>query len=119
VHADAGDFETTDWAQIVALYDLLLTIHANPAVELNRAVAVSMHRGPDAGLAIVDSLAGDRQLTEGHRWHSVRAQLLERLGRTGEAHDAYLRAARLTTSLPHVRFLNERANRLAPPMSGS
>ncbi len=119
VHAEAKSVEDTDWRQIVALYDLMLRLADNPVVELNRAIAIAMASGPQAGLDRVESLGTHPELVAGHRWHSVRAQLLQRLGRNDDARRSYLTAARLTTSLPHVRMLHERAAALLPDASES
>ncbi|MBE7189764.1 RNA polymerase sigma factor [Jatrophihabitans endophyticus] len=109
VHDEAVDAQSTDWVQIETLYRMLADVAPGPMVELNRAVAVAMVDGPRAGLALVDALADDRRLARHHRLHAVRAHLLERAGRPDEAAAAYRRAARLTTSVPEQRYLNERA----------
>ena len=112
VHAEAERFEDTDWAQIVALYDVLVRMSADPVVRLNSAVAVAMHRGPAAGLELHDSLATDPKLTGHHRLAAVRAHLLEQSGSLDTAREAYLAAAKLTTSAPEQRYLRARAARL-------
>jgi len=112
VHAEAERFEDTDWAQIVALYDVLVRMSADPVVRLNSAVAVAMHRGPAAGLELLDSLATDPKLTGHHRLAAVRAHLLEQSGSLDTAREAYLAAAKLTTSAPEQRYLRARAARL-------
>jgi RNA polymerase sigma-70 factor (ECF subfamily) len=106
VHANAERAEDTDWREIVALYDLLLRRHPSPVVELNRAVAVAMAEGPEAGLGQVDLLAGRLDLY--HLFHSARADLLRRLGRSAEAAEAYERALTLTTNDVERRFLRRR-----------
>jgi predicted RNA polymerase sigma factor len=78
-------------------------------VELNHAVAVAMVDGPAAGLAMLEPLLGDRQLRRHHRLHAVHAHLLEMDGREGEARVAYATAARLATSIPEQRYLNDKA----------
>ncbi|TDW91194.1 RNA polymerase sigma factor [Kribbella sp. VKM Ac-2566] len=112
VHAEAERFEDTDWAQIVALYDVLVRMSADPMVRLNSAVAVAMHRGPAAGLALLDSLAADPKLADHHRLAAVRAHLLEQSGSLEDARQAYLTAAKLTVSAPEQRYLHSRAARL-------
>ncbi|MGW5193548.1 RNA polymerase sigma factor [Kribbella sp. NPDC004138] len=112
VHAEAERFEDTDWAQIVALYDVLVRMSADPVVRLNSAVAVAMHRGPAAGLELLDSLATDPKLAGHHRLAAVRAHLLEQSGSLDTARQAYLAAAKLTTSAPEQRYLRARAARL-------
>jgi RNA polymerase sigma factor (sigma-70 family) len=112
VHAEAERFEDTDWAQIVALYDVLVRMSADPMVRLNSAVAVAMHRGPAAGLALLDGLATDPALAGHHRLAAVRAHLLEQSGAVEAARDAYLAAAKLTISAPEQRYLRSRAARL-------
>ena len=101
VHADAGTAQQTDWPQILALYDQLLALAATPVVALNRAVAVGEVHGPADALAVVDELDLDTY----HRFHAVRADLLRRLGRAGEAASAYRRAADLAPSDAEREFL--------------
>ena len=113
VHAEAPSAEATDWPQIEALYNLLLKVSDTPVVRLNHAVAVAMTRGPRAGLQLLDRLRSEGRIRDDHRFHAVRAQLLERVGRTEEARAEYVRAARDATSLPLQRYLNERAVGLA------
>ena len=105
VHSESPTAESTDWPQILALYDLLLVAAPNPVTELNRAVAVAMVQGPEAGLAEVDRLAADKHLAKHHRLFATRAHLRELVGdRDGAAAD-YRRAAELTDSRPEQRFL--------------
>jgi predicted RNA polymerase sigma factor len=115
VHDEAHRVEDTDWPQILSLYQLLERVAANPVVTLNRAVALSMVDGPRAGLALLDELAGDDRMARNHRLHAVRAHLLEMAGEPGAALDSYRAAARLTTSLPERRYLEDRADALARP----
>lgn len=112
LHDEAASAEETDWRQIVALYELLDRVAPNPMVTLNRAVAVAMVRGPQAGLDLLASLDGDGRLASNHRMDAVRAHLLEMAGEVEAARDSYLRAARRTTSLPERRYLEMRAARL-------
>jgi RNA polymerase sigma-70 factor (ECF subfamily) len=108
VHAQAPDAESTDWRQIVALYDVLLRASPSPVIELNRAVAVAMRDGPAAGLALVEALLGQGDLDEYHLAHSARADLCRRLGRRGDARTSYRRALELTGQAPERRFLEMR-----------
>ncbi|MGW0628742.1 RNA polymerase sigma factor [Streptomyces sp. NPDC002758] len=94
-HAHAYTYEETDWASIATLYGLLAARVPSPVVELNRAVAVSMARGPAEGLEIVDALAAEPALRDYHLLPSVRGDLLARLGRTAEARQEFVRAAGL------------------------
>ncbi len=94
-HARAKASEDTDWARIVALYDALAQLAPSPVVELNRAVAVSMAFGPAAALELVDALTQDQRLKTYHLLPSVRADLLEKLGRFAEAGIEFARAAAL------------------------
>ncbi|WP_341236846.1 RNA polymerase sigma factor [uncultured Limnobacter sp.] len=112
VHAEAPSAEETDWIQIVGLYDALLEHTHSPVVALNRAVAVAMRDGPEAGLALVDELLAQGQLTEYHLAHATRADLCRRLGKLNEAMDAYQAALRLTRQGPEQRFLQSRINDL-------
>jgi predicted RNA polymerase sigma factor len=97
-HAVAPSVAETDWERIVLLYDALARLASSPVVELNRAVAVSMARGPAAGLAAVDALAGDEKLNASHLLPTVRGELLARLGRTAEAREQLQRAAERCTN---------------------
>jgi RNA polymerase sigma-70 factor (ECF subfamily) len=113
VHAEAPDVAATDWAQIVALYDVLLQMTPSPIVELNRAVAVAMRDGPAAGLDLVDAILERGDLAGYHLAHSARADLCRRLGRTEEARVAYERALALTQLEPERRFLARRLGEIA------
>ncbi|MEV7021286.1 DUF6596 domain-containing protein [Kitasatospora sp. NPDC093558] len=113
VHSEAARAEDTDWAQVLALYDLLLQYDANPVVALNRAVAVAMVHGPAAGLALLAELEADRRLARHHRLFAVRGHLLELRGELGEAAKAYREAAARTASAPERRYLAGRARRVA------
>ena len=97
-HAIAPSVAATDWSRIVRLYDALARLGPNPVVELNRAVAVSMAEGPEAGLALVDALAARDALAAGHLLPSVRGELLRRLGRADEARAALAEAASRATN---------------------
>jgi RNA polymerase sigma-70 factor (ECF subfamily) len=108
VHAEAASAAATDWRQIVGLYDVLLRIAPSPVIELNRAVAVAMRDGSEAGLALVDDLLRRDQLTDYRFAHSTRADLCRRLGRTQDAIEAYQRALSLTKQEPERRFLLRR-----------
>ncbi|GHF61855.1 RNA polymerase subunit sigma-24 [Streptomyces griseus] len=92
LHDEAADVAGTDWPQIVALYDVLLTLTPSPVVALNRAVAVAMRDGPEAGLALLDALAGEPRLRAYAPYAVARGDLLSRLGRDGEAAEAYREA---------------------------
>ena len=108
VHTDASTPADTDWAEVVGLYDALLALEPSPVIELNRAVAVAMRDGPEAGLAIVDGLLGRGELAEYRLAHAARADFCRRLGRIDEARVAYERALRLTKQEPERRFLERR-----------
>jgi RNA polymerase sigma-70 factor (ECF subfamily) len=112
-HARALDPADTDWARIAALYDALAQLTPSPVVELNRAVAVSMAFGPQAGLAIVDAIAGDRALAGYHLLPSVRGDLLHRMGRDGEAAAEFRRAAAMTRNERERALLLARASAAA------
>ncbi len=105
VHARAETAEATDWPQIAELYALLLRTRPSPVVELNRAVAVAMAEGPEAGLALLDRLEASGALADYHLLPAARADLLRRLGRTAEAAEAYRRALELARLEPERRFL--------------
>jgi RNA polymerase sigma-70 factor (ECF subfamily) len=108
VHAEALTAESTDWAQIVGLYDALLRADPSPVVELNRAVALAMRDGPAAGLAAVDAILGRGELADYHLAHSARADLCRRLGDRIEARRSYAKALELARQAPERRFLERR-----------
>ncbi|MGE3241089.1 MAG: RNA polymerase sigma factor [Pirellulales bacterium] len=110
VHADATSAANTDWSQIVGLYDLLLQASPSPVVALNRAVAVAMRDGPQAGLDLIDQLFERGDLSDYHLAHAARADLCRRLGNQAAARDAYRQALSLARQEPERRFL---AGRLA------
>jgi RNA polymerase sigma-70 factor (ECF subfamily) len=110
VHTSARDVRDTDWAQIVALYDLLVRIDPSPVVALNRAVAVAELDGPEVALAAVDRL--DDRLGGYHAYHATRADLLRRLGRSGAARDAYDRAIELAGNTAETAYLTRRRDQL-------
>lgn len=112
VHAEAATSASTDWTQIVGLYDVLLRAEPSPVLELNRAVAVAMRDGPQAGLAIVDALLTRGELETYHLAHSARADLCRRLGRREDARAAYARALTLTRQEPERRFIERRLSEL-------
>ena len=112
VHAEAPDAASTDWAEIVALYDLLLRMTPSPIVELNRAVAVAMKDGPQAGLEFIDAILSRGDLQDYHLAHSARAEMYRRLGKNKEARESYERAMALTQLEPEKRFLTEKLRKL-------
>jgi RNA polymerase sigma-70 factor (ECF subfamily) len=112
VHAKAEPVAATDWRQIVALYDRLLRIQPSPVVLLNRAVAVAMCDGPEAGLKQIDALLDQGELANYYLAHSARADMHRRLGRTNEARASYEKALALTQQAPERQFLQERIRQL-------
>lgn len=116
-HDEAPSTNETDWAQILALYSLLLRMSDNPMVRLNHAIATAMVQGPRAGLALLDALEASGKLGAHHRLDAVRGHLLERAGDLELAIECYRRAAGRTASLPEQRYLQARAARLATPKS--
>ncbi len=108
-HARAMTPDETDWVRIAGLYDELARLVPSPVVQLNRAVAVGMAIGPEAGLELVDSLTKDPAMGGYHLLFSVRGDLLSRLGRTHEARAEFARAAQLVRNIPERELLLERA----------
>jgi RNA polymerase sigma-70 factor, ECF subfamily len=108
VHAEAPTAAQTDWAQIVALYEVLARVEPSPVIELTRAVAIAMRDGPAAALPLVDALLADGRLAGYHFAHAARADFCRRLGRTDEARAAYEAALRLARIEPERRFLQRR-----------
>ncbi len=114
VHAESASAEATDWAQIAALYARLLELYPSPIVALNRAVAVAMAEGCEAGLTLVDALGP--ALDGYHLWHAARADLLRRLARREEAVTSYQRAHALAHNASELRFLARRLAELGAPL---
>ncbi len=113
VHAEAPDPTAVDWTRIVGLYDLLLRWSPSAVIELNRAVAIAMRDTPRAGLEIVEAILARGELQDYYLLHSVRADLLRRMGETAEARGSYERALSLTRLEPARRFLQRRLNELS------
>jgi RNA polymerase sigma-70 factor (ECF subfamily) len=118
VHAEARSAAETDWAQIAALYDVLLAADPSPVVELNRAVAIAMRDGAPAGLALVDAILERGDLASYHLAYAARADLLAQLGRAAESRAAYERARALATQEPERRFLERRIAELGAGARG-
>ena len=112
VHAEAESTAATDWRQIVALYNQLVRIQPSPVAYLNRAVAIAMCDGPEAGLKHIDAVLEHGQLANYYLAHSARAELYRRLGRTAEARASYERALALTQLEPERQFLRARIRQL-------
>ena len=114
LHAQAPSSAATDWRQIVALYDRLLTLQKGPIVVLNRAAAVAMADGPEAALRLLDALDAGGALVDYHLFHAARADVLRRLGRSEAALAAYGRALELVSNDPERHFLQGRIALLTP-----
>ncbi|MFF0739481.1 RNA polymerase sigma factor [Streptomyces sp. NPDC004111] len=114
LHDEAADLATTDWPQLVALYDVLRVLTPSPVVELNRAVAVAMRDGPQSGLTLLDALAGEPQLRGHHPYQAARGDLLFRLGRLPEAAAAYRLALDLAGTEPERAHLRRRMEAALP-----
>jgi len=112
VHADAVNPLETDWAQIVALYDVLLRVDSSPVVELNRAVAVSKRDGPDAGLQIVEQILARGDLADYHLAHAAHGELLRQLGELAQSRRSFERALSCAKQQPERRFLQQRLDEL-------
>ncbi|OIJ26445.1 RNA polymerase sigma factor [Nocardioides luteus] len=108
VHTSVRDARDTDWSQIVALYDQMIRVDASPIVRLNRAIAVAELDGPEVALAEIDRL----DLDDYHAFHATRADLLRRLGRSGESRAAYDRAIELAENAAEVALLTRRRDQL-------
>lgn len=114
LHAEAPTADATDWPQIAGLYDALWRIEPTEVVALNRAVAVAMRDGPEAGLVLIAPLIAAEPLRGHHLAHAAQADLCWRAGRVAEARDAYREAIRLAQQEPVRRFLQRRLDALAP-----
>ncbi|MEU5843976.1 RNA polymerase sigma factor [Rhodococcus sp. NPDC047139] len=115
LHDEASDVDSTDWPQIVALYDLLAVLSPSPVVALNRAVAVAMRDGPEAGLALLERLVDEPGLRDYGPYAVARAELLRRSGRNSEAAEGYRRALDLVGTEPERRHLRARLAELGEP----
>ena len=116
-HCKAARANDTDWPRIVKLYDLLQQLLPSPVVALNRAVAIAMAHGPNAGLAIIDELAASGELDDYHLLHAARADMLRRLGSNTEAAESYEQALSLATNNSERRFLERRLREVRTPVS--
>jgi RNA polymerase sigma-70 factor (ECF subfamily) len=112
VHADAPDLAAADWKQVAGFYDLLMRVEPSPVVELNRAVAVAMRDGPEAGLVLIDAILARGDLADYHLAHAARADLCRRLARTEDARTSYQMALALARQEPERRFLEARLTEL-------
>ena len=112
VHAEAESTAATDWRQIVALYNQLVRIHPSPVAHLNRAVAIAMRDGPEAGLKHIDAVLAHGELANYYLAHAARADMCRRLGRSAEARSAYEKALALTQQEPERQFLQDRIRQL-------
>jgi RNA polymerase sigma-70 factor (ECF subfamily) len=112
VHAEARDAPSTDWRQIVGLYDVLLRADPSPIVELNRAAAVAMSEGPATGLALIDSILVRGDLADYHLAHAARGDMCRRLGRVTESIKSYQIALALAAQEPERRFIRKRLDEL-------
>jgi RNA polymerase sigma-70 factor (ECF subfamily) len=115
VHAEAASPDTTDWTEIVGLYDVLLRADPSPVVELNRAAAVAMRDGPAAGLRLIDDILARGELRDYQLAHAARAELCRRLGRAADSIESYQRALGLTRQEPQRRFIERRLRELGQP----
>jgi RNA polymerase sigma-70 factor (ECF subfamily) len=112
VHAEAESVAAIDWRQIVALYNQLVRVQPSPVVHLNRAVAIAMRDGPEAGLKHIDAVLAHGELANYYLAHSARADMYRRLGRTAEARSSYEKALALTQQEPERKFMQERIRQL-------
>lgn len=112
LHAEAKTPEATDWAQIARLYTLLLRINPSPVIELNRAVAIAMHKGPETGLQHIDAILERGELNDYHFAHSARAELCRKAGRINDAKASWERALSLARQDPERRFIERKLNEL-------
>jgi RNA polymerase sigma factor (sigma-70 family) len=113
VHSEAPSAAETDWAEVLALYELLDRVAPNPMATVNRALAVAMTHGPEAGLAVLASLGEDERVARHHRLYAMRGHLLEMDGSLAAAGAAFEEAARRTASAPEKRYLLRRAQACA------
>ncbi|MDO1451910.1 RNA polymerase sigma factor [Rhodocytophaga aerolata] len=112
LHAQAKNPDGTDWAQITRLYSLLLRINPSPVIELNRAVAIAMHKGPEAGLQQINAILERGKLNDYHLAHAARAELYRKIGYTNQARASWERALALAQQDPERRFIERKLKEL-------
>ena len=112
IHARSQRAADTNWQEIVRLYDALQAIHPSPVVELNRAVAIAMRDGPEAGLVLIDELVGRGDLQNYYLAHAAKADMLRRMSKLSEAKRAYQSALDLAQQEPEIRFLQKRIDEM-------
>jgi RNA polymerase sigma-70 factor (ECF subfamily) len=115
LHDEAPSVPQTDWRQVRLLYDELFALTPTPVVALNRAIAISWHEGPQAGLDHLEALAGEPGLARQHHWHAARGHALARLGRHTAAAEAYRRASELAQTPAEIAYLSARAAEYTSP----
>ena len=115
MHDEAPSFLETDWRQVRLLYDELFALTPTPIVALNRAIAISWHEGPQAGLDHLEALADEPGLARQHHWHAARGHALARLGRHTAAAKAYRRASELAQTPAEIAYLTSRAQEYTAP----
>ncbi|QHT71523.1 RNA polymerase sigma factor [Rhodocytophaga rosea] len=112
LHAEAKGPDVTDWAQIAGLYSLLLRMNPSPVIELNRAVAIAMHNGPEAGLQLINAILERGALNDYQLAHAARAELYRKTGRTNQARASWERALALVKQDPERRFIERKLREL-------
>lgn len=112
VHAQAGSVLDTRWDIIIQYYDMLLSVNPSPVVELNRAIAVGMHKGPESALSIINNLLEENKLANYHLIYSAKADFSTRLGKQEDAVNAYKRAIELTKQIPEKRYLENQLSQI-------
>jgi RNA polymerase sigma-70 factor (ECF subfamily) len=115
LHDEAPSAQQTDWHQVRLLYDELFGLTPTPVVALNRAIAISWHEGPQAGLDHLEALAGEPGLARQHHWHAARGHTLARLGHHTAAAEAYRRASELAQTPAEIAYLSSRAEKYTTP----
>lgn len=113
VHAEAKSFNQTDWAQIIELYDVLLSIQPSPVIELNRAVAIAMHHGPRSGLTLVNDLIQRKQLLNYHLMYAAQGDFYAKLEQHDKARQAFEKALSLTEQEAEKRFIQKRIKKIS------
>jgi RNA polymerase sigma-70 factor, ECF subfamily len=115
LHDEAPSFRETDWRQVRLLYDELFKLTPTPVAALNRAIAISWHEGPQAGLDHLEALADQPSLARQQHWHAAVGHTLARLGRHPEAAKAYRRASELAKTPAEIAYLRSRAEQQPTP----